>query len=163
RIEDALKVFQATRGRPTLIVLDSHIGYGAPHKQDTAAAHGEPLGEDEVRLPKRAYGWPEDAQVLVPDGVYAHFEAGIGAAGAAARAEWEALFAHYRAAFPQQAAEVDQMQRRELPAGWDGGLPVFPADAKGLAGRDASSQVLNVLAKNIPWMLGGSGDLGPSN
>ena len=163
RIEDALAVFRATRGRPTLIVLDSHIGYGSPHRQDTAAAHGEPLGADEVRLTKRAYGWPEDAQFLVPDGVRDHFAAGIGARGAEAHRQWDALFAAYRAAFPQMAAEVDAMQRRELPAGWDRGLPVFPADAKGVAGRDASGQVLNVLAQNIPWFLGGSADLGPSN
>src|SRR5580692_8729300 len=119
RIEDALAVFHRTRGRPTLIILDSHIGYGAPHKVDTAAAHGEPLGEEEVRLAKRAYGWPEDAKFLVPDGVREHFEAGIGARGAQARHNWEALFAAYRRQFPVLATEIDQMQRRELPAEWD--------------------------------------------
>ncbi len=163
RIQQALTVFRATKGRPTLIVLDSHIGYGAPHKQDTAAAHGEPLGEEEVRLAKRAYGWPEDAKFLVPDGVYERFAAGIGARGADARHKWESLLADYRVAFPQQGAQIDQMQRRELPEGWDRNLPVFAADAKGIAGRDASGQVLNILAQNIPWLLGGSGDLGPSN
>jgi transketolase len=163
RIEDALAVFRKTEGRPTLIVLDSHIGYGSPHRQDTAAAHGEPLGPEEVRLTKRAYGWPEDAQFLVPDGVRAHFDAGIGARGAAAHTQWDALFAKYRAQFPALAAEIEQMQKRELPAGWDRGLPVFATDAKGLAGRDASGQVLNVLAQNVPWLLGGSADLGPSN
>jgi transketolase len=163
RIEDALAVFRKTKGRPTLIILDSHIGYGSPHKIDTAAAHGEPLGEEEVRLTKRAYGWPEDAKFLVPEGVREHFDAGIGARGAEARRQWEALFAGYRKQFPELATEIDQMQRRELPAGWDRGLPSFKPDPKGIAGRDASGEVLNVLARNIPWFLGGSADLGPSN
>jgi transketolase len=163
RIQHALGVFRETKGRPTLIILDSHIGYGAPHKHDTAAAHGEPLGDEEVRLTKRSYGWPEEAQFLVPDGVREHFAAGIGARGAAARSQWTALLASYRAAHPELAIEIDQMQRRDLPAGWDRNLPVFPADAKGIAGREASGKVLNVLAQNIPWFLGGSADLGPSN
>jgi transketolase len=162
-IEDALAVFRQTEGKPTLIILDSHIGYGSPHKIDTAAAHGEPLGDDEVKLTKRAYGWPEDAKFLVPDGVMAHFDAGIGARGAEARARWEALLADYRKQFPELASEIDQMQRRELPAGWDRNLPTFKADPKGIAGRDASGEVLNVLAQNIPWFLGGSADLAPSN
>jgi transketolase len=163
RIEDALAVFRATKGRPTLIILDSHIGYGSPHKIDTADAHGEPLGEDEVKLTKRAYDWPEDAKFLVPDGVYEHFDAGIGKRGAEARNRWETLFAAHRARFPELATEIDKMQRRELPVGWDRNLPNFAADAKGIAGRDASSEVLNVLARNIPWFMGGSADLGPSN
>ena len=163
RIEDALSVFRQTKGRPTLIILDSHIGYGSPHKIDTAAAHGEPLGDDEVRLTKRAYGWPEDAKFLVPDGVMQHFDAGVGARGAEARQRWEALFADYRKKFPELATEIDQMQRRELPSGWDRNLPSFAPDPKGIAGRDASGEVLNVLAQNIPWFLGGSADLGPSN
>jgi transketolase len=163
RIEHAFSVFRATKGRPTFLILDSHIGYGSPHKQDTAAAHGEPLGDEEVRLAKRSYGWPEEAQFLVPDGVREHFAAGVGARGAAARGQWTALFAGYRAVYPELASEIDQMQRRDLPAGWDRNLPVFPADAKGVAGRDASGKVLNVLAQNIPWLLGGSADLGPSN
>ena len=163
RIEHALDVFRKTKGRPTFIVLDSHIGYGSPHKQDTAEAHGEPLGEDEIRLTKRSYGWPEDAKFLVPDGVYAHFAAGIGARGNQARNQWMELLAAYRVKFPELATEIDLMQRRELPAGWDRNLPVFPADPKGIAGREASGKVLNVLAQNIPWLLGGSADLGPSN
>ncbi len=163
RIEHALRTFRETKGRPTVVILDSHIGYGSPHKHDTAAAHGEPLGEDEVRLTKRAYGWPEDAKFLVPDGVYDHFAAGVGARGAEARRTWTDLFASYRVKFPELATAIEQMQRRELPAGWDRDLPAFPADPKGLAGRDASGQVLNVLAKNIPWFLGGSADLAPSN
>jgi transketolase len=163
RIEDALAIFRETKGRPTLIILDSHIGYGSPHKVDTAAAHGEPLGEEEVRLAKRAYGWPEDAKFLVPEGVREHFNAGIGRRGAEARDAWEKLFASYRARFADLATEVDQMQRRELPAAWDRELPSFPADPKGIAGRDASGQVLNAIAQAIPWFLGGSADLGPSN
>jgi transketolase len=163
RIEHALDIFHQTKGRPTFIILDSHIGYGSPHKQDTAAAHGEPLGEEEVRLTKRDYGWPEDAKFLVPDAVRAHFTAGIGKRGAQARARWTELFAAYRSKDPELATEIDLMQRRELPSGWDRGLPVFPADPKGIAGRDASSKVLNVLAQNIPWLLGGSADLGTSN
>jgi len=162
RIEHALDIFHKTKGRPTFIILDSHIGYGSPHKQDTAAAHGEPLGEEEVRLTKRGYGWPEDAKFLVPDAVRAHFAAGIGARGAQARGRWTELFAAYRSKYPQLATEIDLMQRRELPAGWDRGLPVFPADPKGIAGRDASGKVLNVLGQNIPWLLGGSADLASS-
>src|ERR1700761_5606474 len=163
RIEHALGVFKKTKGRPTLIILDSHIGWGSPHKQDTAAAHGEPLGDEEVKLTKRAYGWPEDAQFLVPDGVLEHFQAGIGARGAEAHGNWKALFGRYETEFPDLAKEIQHMQHRELPAGWDATLPVYKADPKGLAGRDASGDVLNVLAKNIPWFMGGSADLGPSN
>jgi transketolase len=163
RIEHALQVFRQTPGRPTLVILDSHIGYGSPNRQDTAAAHGEPLGPEEVRLTKRAYGWPEDAQFLVPDGVREHFAAGIGVRGALAHRTWVDLFAGYRAKYPDLATQIDQMQRRELPTGWDRNLPVFAADPKGLAGREASGKVLNVLAQNIPWFLGGSADLGPSN
>jgi transketolase len=163
RIEHALGVFKKTKGRPTLIILDSHIGWGSPHKQDTAAAHGEPLGDEEVKLTKRAYGWPEDAQFLVPDGVLEHFQAGIGVRGAEAHGNWKALFGQYQTEFPELAAEIKQMQHRELPAGWDKNLPVYPADPKGVAGRDASGSVLNVLAQNIPWFMGGSADLGPSN
>jgi transketolase len=163
RIERAFEIFRNTKERPTFIILDSHIGYGSPHKQDTPEAHGEPLGDDEVRLVKRAYGWPEDAKFLVPDGVYDHFRSGVGARGDQARLEWSKLFAQYRIKFPQLAGEIDLMQRRELPAGWDRELPVFPADPKGVAGREASGKVLNTLAQNIPWFLGGSADLGPSN
>jgi transketolase len=163
RIERALGVFRKTKGRPTFIVLDSHIGYGSPHKQDTPEAHGEPLGDEEVRLTKRDYGWPEDAQFLVPDGVYDHFAAGIGQRGATARQDWTKRITAYRAEYPDLAEEIGQMQRRELPAGWDQNLPSFPADPKGIAGREASGKVLNVLAQNIPWLLGGSADLAPSN
>lgn len=162
-IEEALHVFRATKGRPTFIILDSHIGYGSPHRQDTPEAHGEPLGEEEARLTKRAYGWPEDAKFLVPEEVYEHFKAGIGARGFRLRGEWTEVFSAYGAKFPHLATEVDLMQRRQLPQGWDQNLPVFPADAKGIAGREASGKVLNALAQNLPWFLGGSADLGPSN
>jgi transketolase len=163
RIEQALSTFRKTADRPTFIVLDSHIGYGAPHKQDTAAAHGEPLGEEEVRLAKRSYGWPEDKKFFVPDDVYEHFKAGVGARGASLRGEWTQKLDTYRAEYPELANEIDLMQRRELPVVWDNNLPVFPPDAKGIAGREASGKVLNVLAQNIPWLIGGSADLGPSN
>ena len=163
RIEQALSTFRKTKDRPTFIVLDSRIGYGAPHKQDTAAAHGEPLGEEEVRLAKRFYGWPEDEKFYVPDGVYEHFAAGVGMRGASLRSEWTQLLGAYRAEYPELAIEIDLMQHRELPPTWDHNLPVFAPDAKGIAGREASGKVLNVLAQNIPWLLGGSADLGPSN
>jgi transketolase len=163
RIEQALETFQKTKGRPTLIVLDTHIGFGAPHKQDTAEAHGEPLGDEEVRLAKRFYGWPEDAKFLVPGSAYERFAAGIGARGARLRREWTGLFEAYQSHYPELANEIELMQRRELPDGWDRNLPVFPPDAKGIAGRDASGKTLNALAQNIPWFLGGSADLGPSN
>src|SRR5207302_106570 len=163
RLARALEVFQGTKGRPTLVIVDSHIGYGSPHKHDTAEAHGEPLGDEEVRLAKRFYGWPENAKFLVPDGVYEHFTAGVGARGATARRRWMDLFEAYRAQYGALANEIDLMQRRELPVDWDKNLPVFPADPKGVAGRDASGKVLNVLAQNVPWFLGGSADLAPSN
>jgi transketolase len=159
----AYKDFQAHTDRPTLIVVDSHIGYGSPHKQDSYEAHGEPLGADEVKLAKKFYGWPEDSQFLVPDGVYAHFQNGIGARGAQERAKWESLFEQYSKKFPDMAEQLNRIQRHELPDGWDKNLPVFPADAKGMATRESSGKVLNVLAKNIPWMMGGSADLAKSN
>src|SRR6202167_4887159 len=162
-ISEALAVFRRTKDQPTLIILDSHIGYGSPHKVDTSAAHGEPVGVEEVRLVKRAYHWPEDAQFLVPDGVVQRFADGIGQRGGKARSDWDAMFAKYRESFPDLATEIDLMERRELPAGWDRNLPSFPADAKGIAGREASSKVLNVLAQNIPWFMGGSADLASSN
>jgi transketolase len=161
-IERALDTFQATKNRPTLIIVDSHIGYGSPHRQDTSAAHGEPLGEEEVRLTKHAYGWPADSTFHVPDGVMQHFEEGIGKRGAALREAWSTGFARYREQYPREADEIERIQRRDPPAGWDADLPVFPPDAKGLAGRDASAKVLNAIAKNARWLLGGSADLSPS-
>ena len=161
-LDRAFDIFKKTTDRPTLIIVDSHIGYGAPHKQDTQAAHGEPLGDEEVKLTKRFYGWPEDAKFLVPDGVREHFAGLIGARGAKLRADWMALFAGYKAQYPADADAVERMQRRELPAGWDKGLADFPADPKGVAGRDASANVLNTIAKNVPWLIGGASDLAPS-
>ena len=145
-----------------IIIVESHIGYGAPTKQDTNAAHGEPLGDEEIRLTKKFYGWPEDAKFLVPDGVREHFAKGIGARGAKLRAEWMALFEAYKAKYPAEADALYRMQHRQLPEGWDKGIPEFPADAKGIAGRDASAKVLNAVAQNIPWLIGGSADLAPS-
>ncbi len=159
----AFEIFQNTTDRPTLIIVDSHIGYGSPNKQDTSAAHGEPLGDDEVKLVKRFYGWPEDAKFLVPDGVLEHFREGIGKRGHDLRAEWATMFTQYSQKYPELAERLHHMQRRELPEGWDKNLPTFPADAKGLATRESSGKVLNVLAQNIPWLIGGSADLATSN
>jgi transketolase len=161
-LDAALDRFKETTDRPSFILVESHIAWGAPHKQDTAAAHGEPLGEDEVRLTKRFYGWPEDAQFLVPDGVIAHFRRGIGARGAKLNQAWRREFEAYRREFPEMADRLDRMDRRELPEGWDAQLPSFPADAKGLASREASAKVLNALAPHYPWLVGGAADLAPS-
>ncbi len=158
----AFNVFKKTSDRPTLLIVDSHIGYGAPTKADTAAAHGEPLGAAEVRATKRIYGWPEDADFLVPAGVREHFLDGIGKRSRYLRTAWESNFQAYKEAFPQLALQVEQMQCRELPDGWDRDLPVFPPDQKGMGGRDAGSKALTVLAKSIPWLMGGSADLAPS-
>jgi transketolase len=159
----AFKAFLDTHDRPTLIVVNSHIGYGSPHKQDTSAAHGEPLGEEEVKLVKKFYGWPEDAKFLVPDGVLEHFEDGIGRRGHELSAKWHDLFARYSQQFPDLADQINRMQRRELPDGWDRNLPSFPADPKGVATRDSSGKVLNAVAQNIPWLVGGAADLQTSN
>ena len=158
----ALQAFVDTHDQPTLIIVQSHIGYGAPHKQDTKEAHGEPLGADEVRLAKESYGFDPDAQFAVPDGVQGHFSAQFGQRGTSAHDAWNAQFAAYRAQYPDLAAQVDHMQRGELPDGWDSALPSFAADAKGLATRDASGQVLNAIASRMPWLLGGAADLSPS-
>ena len=161
-LDQAFAKAKATKDKPTLIIVDSHIGYGAPTKQDTKAAHGEPLGDEEIKLTKRFYGWPEDAKFLVPDGVRETFAKGIGARGAKLRAEWMALFEAYKAKFPAEAEALYRMQHRQLPDGWDKEIPEFPADPKGIAGRDASAKVLNAVAQNIPWLIGGSADLAPS-
>jgi len=158
----AFHTFHKESERPTLIIVDSHIAFGAPNKQDTSGAHGEPLGDEEIRLTKRNYGWPEDAKFLVPDGVREHFQAGIGARGRTLRNEWIVRFDAYKAQYPLLADHLDKMQHRALPDGWDKDLPTFPPDPKGVAGRDASAKVLNACAKNIPWLLGGSADLAPS-
>jgi transketolase len=161
-LQRAFRNFENEKDRPTLIIVDSHIAYGAPNKQDTSAAHGEPLGEQEIRLTKRHYGWPEDAKFLVPEGVREHFRTGIGARGQTLRDTWMAQFEAYRKQYPDLAEQLYRMLRRELPEDWDKGLPTFAADSKGVATRDASGQVLNVLAKNVVWLVGGSADLGPS-
>jgi transketolase len=155
--------FLQTTDRPTLIVVNSHIGYGSPHKQDTNEAHGEPLGEEEARLAKKNYGWPEDAKFLVPDGVLENFRQGIGKRGRDLQQKWQASFAEYTKKFPELADRINRMQRRELPDGWDKNLPTFSADAKGMATRDSSGKVLNALAQNVPWLIGGSADLATSD
>src|SRR5579864_5095976 len=159
----AFEIFKKTTDRPTLIIVDSHIGYGSPHKQDSNAAHGEPLGEDEVRLVKKFYGWPEDAKFLVPDGVRENFREGFGRRGRELREQWSELIAKYSQKFPDLSERLSQMQHHELPAGWDKNLPTFPADAKGIATRESSGKVLNAIAQNIPWLIGGSADLATSN
>jgi transketolase len=158
----AYQTFLDTTDRPTLIIVDTHIAYGAPSKQDTSAAHGEPLGEGEIRLTKRAYGWPEDAQFLVPDGVREHFREGIGKRGHELRERWIKQFQDFGAKYPNLADQLNRIQHRQLPDGWEKNLPTFPADPKGLATRDSSGKVLNVLAQNIPWLIGGAADLFPS-
>lgn len=158
----ALERFRQTNDKPTLIVVDSHIGFGSPHKQDSHSAHGEPLGEEEIKLTKRAYGWPEEAKFLVPDGVRQHLADGIGQRGQTAHRTWQQQWERYRAQFPAEAADVEAIRRGELPAGWESGLPCFPADAKGMATREASGKVLGAVAAKIPWMVGGSADLAPS-
>jgi transketolase len=157
------KSFLNSKDGPTLMVVDSHIGYGSPHKQDSYEAHGEPLGEAEVKLVKKNYGWPEDAKFLVPDGVYDQFKNGVGKRGAEAHAAWQAKFEEYKKQFPQQADQLNKMQTYQLPNGWDKDLPSFPADPKGMATRESSGKTLNALAKNIPWLIGGSADLAKSN
>ena len=159
----AYETFQKTKDRPTLIVVDSHIGYGSPHKQDSYEAHGEPLGEAEVKLVKKFYGWPEDAKFLVPDGVYDQFRNGVGKRGGEAHAAWNAKFAEYKKQYPELAEQLNLMLDGKLPKGWDKDLPSFPADPKGIATRESSGKVLNKLAENIPWLVGGSADLAKSN
>jgi transketolase len=162
RVAEAIATFRRTKDVPTLIIVDSHIGFGAPHKHDTAAAHGEPLGEEEIRLAKRSYGWPEDAKFLVPGGVREHFQAGIGRRGGQLRASWLAQMETYRSKHPDLADRLERMQKGELPEGWDVALPSFAADAKGLGSRDSSAKVLNAIAPHYPWLIGGSADLAPS-
>lgn len=162
-IARAFETFQKTTDRPTLIILDSHIGYGSPHKQDSNSSHGEPLGEEEVKLVKKFYGWPEDAKFLVPDGVRERFRDTIGKRGRELRAKWSQSFADYSKKFPELSERLSHMQHHELPAGWDKNIPTFPADAKGVATRESSGKVLNAFAQNVPWLIGGSADLATSN
>jgi transketolase len=158
----AFRTFKEEKSRPTLVIVDSHIAYGAPNKQDTSAAHGEPLGDEEIRLTKRNYGWPEDAKFLVPDGVYERFRERLGARGHEARQAWMEKFEQYKAQYPKLADDLYRMQHRQVPDGWDNVIPVFPADPKGLAGRDSSAKIMNAIARNVPWLIGGSADLAPS-
>jgi transketolase len=162
RLDRAFQTFKNTHDRPTLIIVDSHIAYGAPHKQDTSSAHGEPLGEEEIKGTKRNYGWPEDAKFLVPDGVYERFASVMGARGKKLQAAWTEKFAEYKKAFPELAQQLTEIQHRELPAGWEKSIPVFPPDPKGMGGRDSSAKVLNAVAQAVPWLIGGSADLAPS-
>ncbi|HVC97435.1 MAG TPA: transketolase, partial [Pirellulales bacterium] len=161
-LDEAYSQFHTTNDRPTLVIVRSHIGYGAPHKHDTHKAHGEPLGEEEVRLSKQFYGWPENEKFLVPPEVPAHFAAGIGKRGKKLFTDWETHFAAYSKQFPLLAEEYRLIQARELPKGWDSGIPSFPADAKGLATRVSSGKVLNAIAPALPWLVGGAADLAPS-
>ncbi len=149
--------------RPTLILVHSVIGYGSPHKQGTSKIHSDPLGEEEVRLTKRAYGWPEDAQFLVPDGVRERFDASLGARGAKAREAWSALMRRYGEAEPTLAEELKRLTTGQPPEGWDEAIPSFDPDAKGMASREASGKVLNAIAPDYPWLMGGSADLAGSN
>ncbi len=162
-LDAALAAFRACHDRPTLIVVRSVIGYGSPNKANSHEAHGAPLGDEEIRLTKRAYGWPEDQKFLVPAGVREHFAEGVGARGRQLHADWAAKFALYEATHTQLAADLKRIWAHELPDGWDKDIPVFPADAKGVASRVSSGQVLNAVAKNVPWLIGGSADLAPSN
>jgi transketolase len=159
----AYENFLKTNDRPTLVIVNSHIGYGSPHKQDSYEAHGEPLGEAEVKLVKKNYGWPEDAKFLVPDGVYDQFKNGVGKRGAQTHAAWQVKFEAYKKEFSQEAVQIERMLAGKLPDGWDKDLPSFPADPKGIATRESSGKTLNALAKNIPWLIGGSADLAKSN
>lgn len=161
-LDRAFKTFKSTEDRPTLIIVDSHIAYGAPNKQDTSAAHGEPLGEEEIKLTKRNYGWPEGAKFLVPERVREHFAAGMGRRGRELREGWMARFREYKAKYPDLADHLYRMQHRQLPEGWEKNLPAFPADPKGLATRDSSGKMLNAVAKAVPWLVGGAADLFPS-
>ncbi|WP_164019033.1 transketolase [Pyxidicoccus trucidator] len=159
---EALRTFKTLRGKPTLIVVTTQIAFGAPKLQGSAKAHGEPLGDEEIKGAKRNYGWPEDAKFLVPDGVRERFQERMGNRGKQLRSEWMQRFDEYRKQFPELADQLERMQRRDTPKGWDAELPTFPADAKGMATRESSGKVLNAVAKHYPWLVGGSADLNPS-
>ncbi len=162
-IARAIDTFKQTEDRPTLVVLRSIIAWGAPNKQNTHGAHGAPLGDEEIRLTKAVYGWPEDEKFLVPAEVREHFDAGVGARGKAAYDAWSQQFAQYEADHPELAQSLRSLWSGQLPEGWDAGIPEFPADEKGMATRVSSGKVLNGLAQHLPWLVGGSADLAPSN
>ncbi len=161
-LKEALTARRNVTDRPTFILVNSHIAWGAPHKQDTHQAHGEPLGEDEIAATKKVYGWPPDEKFRVPAGVHERFREGVGARGAKLNAAWKAKFAEYKAKYPDLAQQLELMWARKLPDGWDKDLPTFPADAKGMASRESSAKVLNAVAKTVPWLIGGAADLAPS-
>jgi len=158
----AYETFASIGDQPTLIIVHSHIGYGSPHKHDTREAHGEPLGEDEVRLTKKFYGWDPDLEFYVPAGAREHFRAHVGERGARVLREWESRFDGYRQRYPDLAEQVERLRAGELPPQWMSKLTEFPADTKGLATRDSSGKVLNAIAAQMPWLLGGAADLAPS-
>ncbi len=158
----AYKRFLRTKDKPTIIIVNSHIGYGSPHKQDTHKAHGEPLGADEVKLTKEFYGWPPDAQFLVPDEARQNFQAGVAARGKKLHKKWQASFKKYAKEFPELAAQWRTMDLRDLPESWDADIPTFAPDAKGLATRVSGGKVLNAVAQRVPWLIGGAADLAPS-
>ena len=161
-LERALTTFKREPDRPTLIIVDSHIGWGAPTKQGSHSAHGEPLGAEEIKGAKRNYGFPEDKDFYIPDGVIEHYKLGIGKRGGDERGAWMKKYEAYKAKYPKEAEEIMQIQKRELPAGWDKDVKPFPADPKGMASRESSGKVINMVAKGVPWMIGGSADLAPS-
>ena len=161
-LSTAYESFAQCDDAPTLIIVKSIIGYGSPNKANTAAAHGAKLGDEEVRLTKAFYGWPEDESFVVPSEVPEHFQNTLGERGRNDRSAWESLFENYRIEYPKFAAEIDLMERHELPPEWDADMIEFPADAKGVATRSSAGQALNAFAAKIPWLLGGSADLAPS-
>jgi transketolase len=161
-LERSYRAFLNGKDRPTLIIVHSHIGYGAPHRQDTPSAHDEPLGADEVRLTKEFFGFDPAQTFVVPEGVRAHFNANIGTRGAELRKAWNAAFARYRAQYPDLSDQIECLQKRDLPDGWDAGLPTFAPSVTGMSTRDAASKILNAVAERVPWLVGGAADLAPS-
>ncbi len=161
-LAQAYQVFLATGDRPTLIIVHSHIGYGAPHKQDTAKAHGEPLGPREARLTKEFLGFSPATSFVVPDGVREHFDANLGARGARIHRKWDETFAHYKLQYPDLGDQIERIRGSELPVDWESCLTGFSPSAKGMSTREASGKVLNALAARIPWLMGGAADLAPS-
>jgi len=160
-VDATIKAAQKEVARPTLVIVDTHIGWGSPNRQDTKEAHGEALGEEEVRLTKMVYGWPPEAQFLVPDEVKQHMGKAVDR-GAQWEREWNERYQAWARQFPELATQWQQMFERALPDGWDKEIPSFPADAKGIATRESNSKVLNAVAKRVPWLMGGAADLFPS-
>ncbi|NUM81052.1 transketolase [bacterium] len=157
----ALQNANAAKGCPSMIIIDSHIAYGAPNKQDTHGAHGEPLGEDEIKAAKKNYGWDPDKKFFVPQEVSAYTQH-ITEKGQQLETDWKKRFDEYAKAFPELAQEFELIQKRAMPENWDSEIPAFPADAKGLASRESNGKILNAVAKKVPWLIGGAADLAPS-